>query len=120
MSRVFNIYGPRSEFGNTNISNSTSFIPETSHPIEERIQKLENGFGITKPVPKDVYARLKQIEDRLLQLESISPEYAQFWNNSSLFCASDKEPSSRTKRKYSIDDIDALLNNLEAKKSSHS
>ena len=30
---------------------------------------------IDKPVPADVYERIQNIESRILQLESISPEY---------------------------------------------
>lgn len=45
--------------------------------IEERLHNLENvlKIGPEMPVPKDVYARLKAVEDRVLHLEGISPEY---------------------------------------------
>ena len=32
-------------------------------------------FGRHRPVPKDVYARLKALEERVLFLEGVSPEY---------------------------------------------
>lgn len=32
-------------------------------------------FGSHRPVPKDVYARLKALEERVLFLEGVSPEY---------------------------------------------
>jgi hypothetical protein len=32
-------------------------------------------FGTNRPVPKDVYARLKGLEERVLHLEGLSPEY---------------------------------------------
>lgn len=35
----------------------------------------EHLFGDNRPVPKDVYARLKLLEERVLYLEGISPEY---------------------------------------------
>lgn len=44
---------------------------------EERLQNAEKYLHISNgPVPKGVYARLKQIEDKILYLESISPEYS--------------------------------------------
>ncbi|XP_014211986.1 molybdopterin synthase catalytic subunit isoform X1 [Copidosoma floridanum] len=47
--------------------------------LEERISSTEKILGMNKPVPKDVYERLKKIEDRLLLLESTSPEYKNLW-----------------------------------------
>ena len=32
-------------------------------------------FGANHPVPKDVYARLKDLEEHVLFLEGVSPEY---------------------------------------------
>ncbi len=32
-------------------------------------------FGSNRPVPKEVYARLKALEERVLFLEGVSPEY---------------------------------------------
>lgn len=45
--------------------------------IEERLINLEVDLNLTidKPTPKNIYVRLKRLEDRLLYLESISPEY---------------------------------------------
>lgn len=45
--------------------------------IQERLQNMEKHLGLVKeqPVPLDVYERLKALEDRILHLESISPEY---------------------------------------------
>lgn len=77
VGRVFNTYGPRSKLNNTDTPKK--FILKTTSSIDERLQMLEDNFNITKPIPKDIYARLKKIEDRLLELEAISPEYAQFW-----------------------------------------
>lgn len=49
--------------------------------IEERLQNAECHLKLHGPVPKDIYSRLKQIEDRILYLEGLSPEYFQFWVN---------------------------------------
>lgn len=45
--------------------------------VEERIANLEGHLKIVHgaPVPKDVYTRIKQLEDRVLYLEGLSPEY---------------------------------------------
>ena len=46
--------------------------------VSERISDLEKKTCLldsNKPVPKDVYQRLKALEDRIGYLESISPEY---------------------------------------------
>lgn len=47
--------------------------------IEERLQNLEVQLCLEKPIPINIYKRLKLLEDRLLYLESISPEYINFW-----------------------------------------
>lgn len=53
------------------------YIPKNG--IEERLQNLETQFNLEKPIPVNIYKRLKLLEDRLLYLESISPEYIHFW-----------------------------------------
>lgn len=50
-----------------------------SSVLDERISTTEKILGINRPVPKDVYERLKNIEDRILYLEGISPEYKNLW-----------------------------------------
>lgn len=47
--------------------------------VEERLQNLEVQLSLEKPIPRNVYKRLKLLEDRLLYLESVSPEYIHFW-----------------------------------------
>jgi hypothetical protein len=49
--------------------------------LEERLSNAECHLKLHGPVPRDIYARLKQIEDRILHLEGLSPEYFQFWVN---------------------------------------
>lgn len=50
-----------------------------SSVLDDRISTTERILGINKPVPKDIYERLKNIENRILYLEGISPEYKDFW-----------------------------------------
>lgn len=47
--------------------------------IEERLQNLETQLSLEKPVPINIYKRLKLLEERLMYLEAISPEYIHFW-----------------------------------------
>lgn len=81
--RVLNEWGPQTidqSILRKPITNNTSFNVSNSFPIlDERISVTERMIGINKPVPKDIYERLKNIEDRILYLESISPEYKDFW-----------------------------------------
>ncbi|EDV24081.1 uncharacterized protein TRIADDRAFT_57204 [Trichoplax adhaerens] len=67
-------------------NNADSRAENPAHPItrsnlpvgiEERLMNMENYLGIKPdyPVPGDIYKRLKHLEDRILFLESVSPEY---------------------------------------------
>lgn len=76
MSRCVNMWGPQthSEVPAQSTAN-TKLYPTPA--IQERLQNMEKHLGLVKeqPVPQDVYERLKLLEDRILHLESISPEY---------------------------------------------
>ena len=54
--------------------------------VEERLANAETHLSIHGPVPRDIYSRLKQIEDRILHLEGLSPEYFHFWVRIFLVC----------------------------------
>lgn len=58
-----------------------SKVETSNYPpaLEERLSTTERILGINRPVPKDVYQRIKVIEDRILFLESTSPEYKNLW-----------------------------------------
>lgn len=49
--------------------------PRLPGSIEERVANMEQHLGLQQPVSADVYSRLKMLEDRILYLESVSPEY---------------------------------------------
>lgn len=51
----------------------------SANPVDERLQNLEQHLLVNQPIPTDIYERIKQIEARVLELESMSPEYCQFW-----------------------------------------
>lgn len=58
----------------TDFRDQQGVLPEG---IEERLHNVESHLKIVPggPVPQDIYTRLKAVEDRLLHLEGISPEY---------------------------------------------
>lgn len=51
---------------------------EPDNSIAERLSEVETTLAIDKPIPRDIYERLKNIEDKLAFLESVSPEYKDF------------------------------------------
>merc|ERR1719186_1183349 len=58
--------------------NGENKIPEA---LEERLSVMEAQVKPTGPVPKGVYERLKALENRILFLEGVSPEYEGFLNS---------------------------------------
>ncbi|KAG5890833.1 hypothetical protein JTB14_016211 [Gonioctena quinquepunctata] len=103
VNRVLNSYQHRDQ---KNSNYLTKFIPPNG--IEERLQNAESQLSLTTPVPKSIYQRIKIIEDRLIHLESISPEYIQFWDRTIL---STSQPSK--KKVFSIEEIDELIADAE-------
>jgi molybdopterin synthase catalytic subunit len=75
--KVHNEWGPQTVHSFDHIRESN---PDTSLPqsIAERVQNIESFLNITS-VSKDVFRRLKDMEDKIAHLQTISPEYAQFW-----------------------------------------
>ncbi|KAL0819415.1 hypothetical protein ABMA28_007523 [Loxostege sticticalis] len=62
--------------------------------IAERVLAVEEYLNI-KSVSRDVFKRLKEIEDKVAYLQTVSPEYAQFWKNNS--------PKEEVKEQCSVD-----------------
>ncbi|KAF5305731.1 hypothetical protein FQR65_LT07627 [Abscondita terminalis] len=79
--------------------------------IEERVVSVETQLSMDRPVNKNIYSRLREIEERLLHLESISPEYVQFWDKTRY-----TKKVTNKKRIFTIEEIDSFINNLERKK----
>nr|XP_045252226.1 MAP3K12-binding inhibitory protein 1 isoform X3 [Macaca fascicularis] len=89
VSRVVNTYGPQTR---------PEGIPGSGHKpnsmlrdcgnqaVEERLQNIEAHLRLQTggPVPRDIYQRIKKLEDKILELEGISPEYFQSVQNYSL------------------------------------
>ncbi|XP_064483986.1 MAP3K12-binding inhibitory protein 1-like [Ornithodoros turicata] len=82
VSRVVNQWGPMTKLLRPKPSDTPSHAKRraVSPPVEgihERLRNMESHLKIKSgcSVPQDVYARIKQLEDRILYLEGISPDY---------------------------------------------
>ncbi|KAL3276313.1 hypothetical protein HHI36_024248 [Cryptolaemus montrouzieri] len=91
VDRVLNSYYHRDQFNSEYLM---KYIPPNG--VEERLQNLESQLTLTTHVPKNIYKRLKFLEERMLRLESISPEYIQFWDK--MNCRS----TESIRKKYSL------------------
>lgn len=79
--RVENIVGPQTQpFDACNSFDGPELRPAIANcppGAEERLKNAEHYLGINKS-SLDVFQRLKAIEDKILYLESVSPEYFDF------------------------------------------
>nr|ACQ57869.1 MAP3K12-binding inhibitory protein 1 [Anoplopoma fimbria] len=84
VTRVVNTYGPQTRSG----GGQGEAVEQQRGPmardcgnaaIEERLHNIETHLKLPTagPVPLSVYQRLKKLEDRILELEGLSPEYFQ-------------------------------------------
>ncbi|KAJ9574066.1 hypothetical protein L9F63_008592 [Diploptera punctata] len=94
--------------------NTVKAEPREDSGVEERLGNAETHLRMRGPIPTDIYQRLKQIEDRILYLEGLSPEYFHLWSNS------EREEDSRfhrtfKKKKYSAAELDTKLCDLKYK-----
>ncbi|XP_046458269.1 molybdopterin synthase catalytic subunit-like [Daphnia pulex] len=77
VSRCVNMWGPQTH-SEVPAPSSVNTKLNPTPAIQERLQNMEKHLGFNsreQPIPLDVYGRLKALEDRILHLESISPEY---------------------------------------------
>ncbi|XP_072485842.1 MAP3K12-binding inhibitory protein 1 isoform X2 [Notamacropus eugenii] len=85
VSRVVNMYGPQTRTeGTQGIGNKINNMLRDcgNQAVEERLQNIEAHLRLHTggPVPRDIYQRIKKLEDKILELEGISPEYFQSVN----------------------------------------
>ncbi|XP_021926052.1 molybdopterin synthase catalytic subunit isoform X2 [Zootermopsis nevadensis] len=83
--------------------------------LEERLNNAECHLKMHGPMPRDIYSRLKQIENRILHLEGLSPEYFQFWVNAPFKEESEVHYRPVRKRTYSTSELENKLCALEYK-----
>ncbi|KAM4014093.1 MAP3K12-binding inhibitory protein 1 [Anomaloglossus baeobatrachus] len=110
VSRVVNAYGPQTRTDGSTSSSRSHPLPHDcgNQAVEERLQSIEYHLRLNPggPVPKDVYQRIKKLEDRILELEGISPEYFQTMEMSS------KRRKAQTSQSYSLLELDQKMNAL--------
>ncbi|XP_039757742.1 molybdopterin synthase catalytic subunit [Pararge aegeria] len=107
--RVYNEWGPQT------VSRHHPYIKEDSsqnlpHSIAERVQAIES-FLNTGPVAPDIYKRLKDMEDKIAYLQSISPEYAMFWKNKKV--ETEELPETQSEYTFTAEDIAKRIELLE-------
>ncbi|XP_034965073.1 MAP3K12-binding inhibitory protein 1 [Zootoca vivipara] len=112
VSRVVNTYGPQtrsdSAHGSSHKANSLS-RDCGNQAVEERLQNIEAHLRLQTggPVPKDIYQRIKKLEDKILELEGMSPEYFQSVN------LSGKRRKIQQNQNYSLAELDEKINALK-------
>ncbi|KAJ7399562.1 MAP3K12-binding inhibitory protein 1 [Pitangus sulphuratus] len=89
VSRVVNTYGPQTRSEGALGSSHKANLPMHdcgNQAVEERLQNIEAHLRLQSggPVPRDIYQRIKKLEDKILELEGLSPEYFQSVQNYSL------------------------------------
>lgn len=104
IKRVRNLTGPNDLVIK---SESTSAkLNKNLDSINERLEDVELYLKLaTTATPKDVYQRLKMIEDEIAFLKAASPEYAQFIRI--------RNSAPWKKVEYSIADIDKIIASME-------
>nr|XP_060615057.1 MAP3K12-binding inhibitory protein 1 isoform X1 [Anolis sagrei ordinatus] len=111
VSRVVNTYGPqtRSESGYGSCHKNSVFRDCGNQAVEERLQNIEAHLRLQtgRPVPKDIYQRIKKLEDKILELEGMSPEYFQAMN------LSGKRRKIQQNQDYSLAELDEKINALK-------
>ncbi|XP_075699473.1 MAP3K12-binding inhibitory protein 1 [Rhinoderma darwinii] len=110
VSRVVNAYGPQTRTDGSSSCSRAHSLPHDcgNQAVEERLQNIEYHLRLNPggPVPKDIYQRIKKLEDRILELEGISPEYFQSMEMSS------KRRKAQTSQSYSLVELDQKMNVL--------
>ncbi|NXF17483.1 MBIP1 protein, partial [Rhodinocichla rosea] len=114
VSRVVNTYGPqtRSE-GMHGSSHKASGVPVHdcgNQAVEERLQNIEAHLRLQTggPVPRDIYQRIKKLEDKILELEGLSPEYFQ-----SVSCSGKRRKVQSPHQSYSLAELDEKINAIK-------
>ncbi|XP_004612182.2 MAP3K12-binding inhibitory protein 1 isoform X2 [Sorex araneus] len=112
VSRVVNTYGPqtRPEGAQGPGHKPNSLLRDCGNQaVEERLQNIEAHLRLQTggPVPRDIYQRIKKLEDKILELEGISPEYFQSVNFSG------KRRKVQPPQNYSLAELDEKISALK-------
>lgn len=113
VSRVVNTYGPqtRPEGIQGSGHKPSSMLRDCGNQaVEERLQNIEAHLRLQAggPVPRDIYQRIKKLEDKILELEGISPEYFQSVNFSGK-----RRKVQLPQQNYSLAELDEKISALK-------
>lgn len=115
VSRVVNTCGPQTLMGSSQTDPQLQRGPVVpahcgNTAIEERLQNIEAHLKLPSagPVPLSVYQRIKKLEDRILELEGLSPEY--FQGSSHLH----KRPKMAPQQSCSLTELDEKISAVKA------
>ncbi|NXF97452.1 MBIP1 protein, partial [Eubucco bourcierii] len=113
VSRVVNTYGPQTRTEAAHGSNHKANVPVHdcgNQAVEERLQNIEAHLRLQKggPVPRDIYQRIKKLEDKIFELEGLSPEYFQ-----SVSCSGKRRKVQPPHQNYSLAELDEKINAIK-------
>ncbi|XP_037603355.1 MAP3K12-binding inhibitory protein 1 [Sebastes umbrosus] len=115
VTRVVNTYGPQTRGGGGQGEAGDQQRGPMARDcgnaaIEERLYNIETHLKLPRagPVPLSVYQRLKKLEDRILELEGLSPEY--FQSTSHLH----KRPKPSPAQACSLTELDEKISAVKA------
>lgn len=91
---------------------NTGAINDLPLGLRERLQNVEDHLNMTVINPKHVYERIKAIENKILYLESLSPEYRHFLVEKPVFVPEATKPYK--KKVFSIEEIDSLIDGVKS------
>lgn len=110
VSKVVNAYGPQTRSSGSSSNTRMHSLQRDceNQAVEERLHNIECHIQLKpgQPVPKDIYQRIKKLEDRILELEGISPEYFQSMD------MSNKRKKVLPSQRYSLMELDQKINAL--------
>ncbi|XP_077587869.1 MAP3K12-binding inhibitory protein 1 [Stigmatopora nigra] len=114
VTRVVNAHGPQTRTGGQEETGDQARVPAAlgcgNPAIEERLHNIESHLKLPTagPVPVSVYHRLQKLEDRILQLEGLSPEYFLSTN------LAHKKPKTSPAQACSITELDEKISAMKA------
>ncbi|XP_030307812.1 MAP3K12-binding inhibitory protein 1 isoform X1 [Calypte anna] len=113
VSRVVNTYGPQTRTEVAHGSSHKASVPIHdcgNQAVEERLQNIETHLRLQTggPVPRDIYQRIKKLEDKILELEGLSPEYFQ-----SVSCSGKRRKIQPPHQNYSLAELDEKINSIK-------
>lgn len=96
----------KNESGPIDSASMATVLAGSTDSIDERLRVAETFHKLdATAIPKDVYQRLKLIEDRIAELKTISPEYSQF--------IAVQRSAVKKKTVYSLEDLDRIILKIE-------